>query len=154
MSGLPPESRHSPTRLRRPKSAHNGLMHRSKQHRHLITSSTMERSDGGTVRPSDLAVLRLMASSNLVGCSIGRSAGLAPFKILSTNQAARRFALRNLRPPASAPTSSPLANSSSVAGSGTAAAPEPRITEPLMVASAQLVDPAVLLQPSTSETNP
>jgi hypothetical protein len=31
---------------------------------------------GGTVRPSDFAVLRLMTSSNLVGCTTGRSAGL------------------------------------------------------------------------------
>jgi hypothetical protein len=28
--------------------------------------------------------LRLMTSSNFVGCSTGRSAALAPFKILST----------------------------------------------------------------------
>jgi hypothetical protein len=28
--------------------------------------------------------LRLMTSSNLVGCSTGRSAGLAPLRILST----------------------------------------------------------------------
>jgi hypothetical protein len=36
------------------------------------------------MRPSALAVLRLMMSSNLVGCSTGRSLGLAPLKILST----------------------------------------------------------------------
>ncbi len=30
------------------------------------------------------AVLRLMTSSNFVGCSTGRSAGLAPLRILST----------------------------------------------------------------------
>ena len=39
-------------------------------------------SEGGTVRPSALAVLRLMMSSNLVGCSTGRSAALAPFQKL------------------------------------------------------------------------
>ena len=43
----------------------------------------------GTVRPSDFAVFRLTTNSNRVGCSIGRSAGLAPFKILSTSTAAR-----------------------------------------------------------------
>src|SRR5207244_5652739 len=48
------------------------------------TSSARPSSDGGIVSPSALAVLRLMTSSNLVGCSIGRSAGLAPLKILST----------------------------------------------------------------------
>ena len=36
------------------------------------------------VRPSAWAVLRLMTSSNVVGCSTGRSAGLVPFRILST----------------------------------------------------------------------
>src|SRR5262245_14630123 len=33
-----------------------------------ITSSTRVSSVGGTVRPSALAVLRLITSSNLVGC--------------------------------------------------------------------------------------
>ena len=41
-------------------------------------------------RPSALAVLRLITSSNFVGCSTGRSAGLAPFRILSTYAALRR----------------------------------------------------------------
>ena len=49
-----------------------------------ITSSARASTDGGIVRPSALAVLRLMTSSNLVGCSTGRSAGLAPLRILST----------------------------------------------------------------------
>src|ERR1035437_10558317 len=35
---------------------------------HSITSSAVVSSDGGTVRPSALAVLRLMTSSNLTGC--------------------------------------------------------------------------------------
>ena len=35
------------------------------------------------VRPRALAVLRLMTSANLVGCSTGRSAGLAPLRILA-----------------------------------------------------------------------
>src|SRR5262249_51224354 len=51
--------------------------------RHWITSSARCSSDGGIVRPSAFAVLRLITSSNLVGCSTGRSAGLAPFTILS-----------------------------------------------------------------------
>src|SRR5262249_33024999 len=41
-------------------------------------------SDGGMVRPRALAVLRLMTSSNLVGCWTGRSPAFAPLKILST----------------------------------------------------------------------
>ena len=48
---------------------------------HSMTSSARARIDGGTVRPSALAVLRLMTSSNLVGCWTGRSAGLAPLRI-------------------------------------------------------------------------
>src|SRR5262245_14888242 len=51
--------------------------------------SARASSEGGIVRPRDLAVLRLMASSNLVGCCTGRSAGLAPLRILSTYTAAR-----------------------------------------------------------------
>jgi predicted ATPase len=49
-----------------------------------ITSSARARIDGGIVRPSALAVFRLTIKSNLVGCSTGRSAGLAPLRILST----------------------------------------------------------------------
>jgi hypothetical protein len=60
------------------------LMHRSKILAYSITSSAVASSVWGIVRPSALAVLRLITSSNLVGCSIGRSAGLAPFMILST----------------------------------------------------------------------
>ena len=48
-----------------------------------ITSSARCRSDGGIVRPMALAVLRLMTSSYLEACSTGRSAGLAPLRILS-----------------------------------------------------------------------
>src|SRR6266446_1994631 len=36
---------------------------------HSITSSARASRDGGTMRPSALAVLRLMTSSILVGCS-------------------------------------------------------------------------------------
>jgi hypothetical protein len=52
--------------------------------RHSITSSARNRIEYGIVSPSALAVFRLTTSSNLVGCSIGRSAGLAPLRILST----------------------------------------------------------------------
>ena len=51
---------------------------------HSITSSARESSAGEMFRLSALAVLRLMTSSNFVGCSIGRSAGFAPLRILST----------------------------------------------------------------------
>src|SRR6266852_5483543 len=47
-------------------------------------------SDGGIVSPRGLAVLRLITSSNVVGCSMGRSPSLAPLRILSTYTAAER----------------------------------------------------------------
>lgn len=52
--------------------------------RYSITSSAVASNATGIFRLSALAVLRLMASSNLVGCCTGRSLGFAPFKILST----------------------------------------------------------------------
>src|SRR5882757_9615335 len=51
---------------------------------HWITSSAVANSVSGIVRPSAFAVLRLMTNSNLVACSMGRSAGLVPLRILST----------------------------------------------------------------------
>jgi hypothetical protein len=58
---------------------------------HSNTSSARASSVGGTVSPSALAVLRLMVSSNLVGCSMGSSAGLTPLRILSIKLAARKY---------------------------------------------------------------
>ena len=49
-----------------------------------ITWSARPTTDCGIVSPSALPVLRLITSSNFVGCSTGRSAGLAPLRILST----------------------------------------------------------------------
>jgi hypothetical protein len=54
-----------------------------------ITSSARARSDGGTVSPMAFAVLRLIVSSSRVGCSTGRSPGLAPSKIRLTKCPAR-----------------------------------------------------------------
>src|SRR5262245_45932848 len=51
---------------------------------HSITSSASASSDGGTVRPSALAVLRLMTRSYLVGACTGRSPGLVPLRMWST----------------------------------------------------------------------
>ena len=49
-----------------------------------ITLSAIICSEYGILRPNALAVLPLMISSNIVGCSTGRSAGPVPLKILST----------------------------------------------------------------------
>src|SRR6516164_339973 len=46
-----------------------------------ITSSASASSVGGMSRPSSLAAFRLIAISNLVGCTTGRSAGLSPWRI-------------------------------------------------------------------------
>jgi hypothetical protein len=73
-------------------------MRRSKWHYYSITSSARANNVEGTVMPSDFAVFKLIARSNLVGCSTGMSLGLAPFRILSTCPAA----LRN-KSPMSAP---------------------------------------------------
>jgi len=54
-----------------------------------ITSSARASKIGGRVRPRAFADFALMASSKRVGCSMGRSAGLAPLRILSTKAAER-----------------------------------------------------------------
>src|SRR5262245_4582263 len=51
---------------------------------HSITSSAVICMINGTVRPSAFAVLRLITNSSLVGCSTGKSVGLAPFIRRST----------------------------------------------------------------------
>jgi hypothetical protein len=45
---------------------------------HSITSSERNKSEVGTSRPSALAVFMLVTTANLVACSTGMSAGLAP----------------------------------------------------------------------------
>ena len=64
--------------------AHSGLMPCSKPHSYSITLSARASNSGEMLRPSALAALRLMTRSNLVGCCIGSSPGLAPWRILST----------------------------------------------------------------------
>src|SRR5262245_29700995 len=51
---------------------------------HSITSSAIESTPAGIVRPSVLAVLRLMTNSNLLDCMTGKSVGLVPLRILPT----------------------------------------------------------------------
>src|SRR5262249_4753396 len=54
-----------------------------KMRHYSITWSAAACRVNGIARPSALAVLRLITSSKRVGCSTGRSPGLAPFRILS-----------------------------------------------------------------------
>ena len=63
-----------------------------------ITLSALASTFGGIVKPICLAAFRLTINSNFVGCSTGRSAGLVPFKILSTNRAASRPSAPELGP--------------------------------------------------------
>src|SRR5262249_39576547 len=87
-----PDSRHDhrrPEHLRSVPQA--ALSWRSKvrvRRPYSITSSARARSVGGIVRPSTLAVLELMTSWNLLGCSTANSAGFAPLRIRSTYPAA------------------------------------------------------------------
>jgi GcrA cell cycle regulator len=51
---------------------------------HSITSSARASSAGGNVKPSALAVFRLITVSYLVGACTGRSAGFSPLRMRST----------------------------------------------------------------------
>ena len=62
-----------------------------------MTSSARPSSEGGIVSPSALAALRLMTSSNLLDCSTGSSAGLAPFRILSLSSGRSRHSSDHIR---------------------------------------------------------
>ena len=70
--------------------ATNGIRRRAAEDRdelppsHSITSSARASRVGGTLRLSAFAVLRLITSSNLVGCWTGRSAGFSPLRMRST----------------------------------------------------------------------
>ena len=68
-----------------PPCANSGLMHRSKTDCYSITSSARSRNNSGIAKPRTLAAIRLTTSSNLVGCSTGRSAGFAPLENLVDN---------------------------------------------------------------------
>src|SRR5262249_4479448 len=57
---------------------------------HSITWSAVICMISGTVRPSALAVLKLITSSYLVGDCTGKSAGLSPLRMRSTYEAERR----------------------------------------------------------------
>ena len=48
---------------------------------HSMITSAMASNVGGTISPSAFADLRLITSSNLVGCITGRSAGFSPLRM-------------------------------------------------------------------------
>ena len=84
-----PKSGHSPHELPCLLCANSGFLYRSNK-LYSITSSARASTVAGMSRPSALAVLRLIMSSNFAGCSIGRSPGFSPLRILSMYDAARR----------------------------------------------------------------
>src|SRR6516225_4838672 len=51
---------------------------------HWITSSAVANSVSGMVRPSALAVFKLMTSRTFTGCCTGRSAGFSPLRMRPT----------------------------------------------------------------------
>ena len=65
-------------------------MHCSEAPPYSITSSARASSDGGIVRPSVLAVLRLITSSKAVGCSNSKLGGGEHLRMRSTSLAAGR----------------------------------------------------------------
>src|SRR5205814_267880 len=75
-----PGSGHQAPVLGCPLSANRVTSHCGKN-RYSITSSARATNCGGKARASVLAVLRLTTNSNLVGCSSGSSAALAPRRI-------------------------------------------------------------------------
>src|SRR5262249_55349428 len=93
---------------------------------HSITSSARSKVAVGTSRPSALAALRLRMNWNFDARSIGRSAGLAPLRIRSTKEAARRKVATKstpypIVPPARATSSGPIVRSRPLAASATMA---------------------------------
>src|SRR3954471_2825240 len=65
---------------------------------HSITSSARKRSAVGISMPIAFAVFRFMTNSYLVGCSIGRSTGFVPLRMLPVYLANRRMFAARLAP--------------------------------------------------------
>src|SRR5262249_42164061 len=70
-------------RRQRPRSHRAAEQRYERAALHSITLSARSRKLSGIVSPISFAVLRLIASVNLVGCSTGKSAGLAPLRMRS-----------------------------------------------------------------------
>jgi hypothetical protein len=68
----------------RQRSAINGREQSQQGNPYSITSSAVASRVAGTVRPSVLAVLRLITSSYFTGACTGRSAGFSPLRMRST----------------------------------------------------------------------
>ena len=73
ISALPPRADVGADIVEPPVSARTRHMQRSKDRRYSITSAASESKLSEILTPSSFAVLRLITSSNLVGCRTGRS---------------------------------------------------------------------------------
>src|SRR5262245_52116248 len=60
---------------------------------HSITSSARPSSDNGIVKPSALAVFKLMTNSTFVACWTGKSAGFSPLRITPATRTASEMLL-------------------------------------------------------------
>jgi len=78
MSALPPRAIKPATRPDGRKGPKPAV---SNSH-YSMTSSAWASNIGGMSRPRERAVCKLMTNSNLVDCKTGRSAGLAPWRML------------------------------------------------------------------------
>jgi hypothetical protein len=78
------ETGHADGRPARQVRATTRLSRCGKRHCYSMTSSARVSKAIDTLRPSALAVLRLMTNSNLVGACTGRSPGRSPLRIRST----------------------------------------------------------------------
>src|SRR5215469_458605 len=77
---LSPPNHHFPLATRgRSIHAISGCEQVQQRATYSITSSARATKVGGIAMPTARAVFRLMTSSNLVGCTIGRSPGFSPF---------------------------------------------------------------------------
>jgi hypothetical protein len=82
IGSLDKEVRFTPkTRLKSGHRTMSALCQLRKSAVHSTTSSARASNVAGISRSSVLAVLRLITSSNLVGCTTGRSAGRSPLRM-------------------------------------------------------------------------
>jgi hypothetical protein len=110
---------------------------------HSMRWSARNNSDCGMVTPTALAVLRLITNSNLVGCSMAGSAGLAPLKIYQARPETCRgdFRRRRNRPACTQPFLKCRARNRFTSSSACAAATGWPPMEGLDIEAREIVDP-------------
>jgi hypothetical protein len=84
LSALPPKATDCCIAAKRCDGPTTAVSRCSKSQGYSITSSASDSKLSESFSPSVLAVFRLIAISNLVGCNTGNSAGFAPPRTLPT----------------------------------------------------------------------